>query len=206
MPKVTLRNENEIVRAVREEIVINPMISISRLRFNLKDRGIMTFNGNPIDPMYLGRLVRKISRKIAKESDQVQITERLNETRERFRVMTDRLMKIAYWRPEYIRDGIWPPETKDIVKALDTIQKMDLSLLQAEMDAGIYERHLGSLDVEVARRRPIPDDKREAVWQVFKNFGMIPSDAMAPTENGGQKQHNTIEQPCRALMVIEQPA
>lgn len=204
MPKVTLRNENEIIRAVREEIVVNPMISISRLRQNLKDRGIMTFNGNPIDPMYLGRLVRKISRKIVRESDQVRIGERLNNTRERFRVMIDRLMKIAFWKAEYIRDGIWPPDNKDIVKALDTIQKMDLALLQAEMDAGVFERHLGSLDVEIARRRPIPDDKREAVWQVFQNFGMIPKGDNPQIKDGGK--NNTIEQPCRAIMVIEQPA
>lgn len=205
MPKVTLRNENEIIRAVREEIVVNPMISISRLRQNLKDRGIMTFNGNPIDPMYLGRLVRKISRKIVRESDQVRIGERLNNTRERFRVMIDRLMKIAFWKAEYIRDGIWPPDNKDIVKALDTIQKMDLALLQAEMDAGVFERHLGSLDVEIARKMPIPDDKREAVWAVFKNFGMIPKNDNPQIKDGG-KQHNTIEQPCRSLMVIKQSA
>lgn len=204
MPKVTLRNENEIIRAVREEIVVNPMISISRLRQNLKDRGIMTFNGNPIDPMYLGRLVRKISRKIVRESDQVRIGERLNNTRERFRVMIDRLMKIAFWKAEYIRDGIWPPDNKDIVKALDTIQKMDLALLQAEMDAGVFERHLGSLDVEIARKMPIPDDKREAVWAVFKNFGMIPKGDNPQIKDGGK--NNTIEQPCRAIMVIEQPA
>ena len=205
MPKITLRNENEIIRAVREEIVVNPMISVSLLRQNLKERGIMTFNGNPIDPVYLGRLVRKIQRKAMSESDRARISDRLNNTRERFSVMTDRLMKIAFWKPEYIKDGIWPPQTKDIVKALDTIQRMDLALLQAEMDSGVFERHLGSLDVNIARKRPIPDDKRDAIWQVFQNFGMIPKDDKPKIENGGKKD-NSIGQPGRALMVVQQPA
>lgn len=135
MPKITLKNENEIVRAIREEIVVNPMISVSRLRYNLKDRGISGYNGNLLDPVYLGRLVRKIQKRAMSEAERTRIEDRLTNTRERFGVIIDRLMKIAFWKPEYIKEGVWPPDTKEIVKALDTIQKMDLALLQAEMDA-----------------------------------------------------------------------
>jgi len=194
MPKINLRNENEIIRAVREEIVVNPMISVSGLRQNLKERGIMTYNGNPIDPSYLGRLVRKIGRRAMKEADNIKIERRLSKTRERFSVMIDRLMKIAFWKPEYIKDGVFPPQTKDIVRALDTIQKMDLALLQAEMDAGIYKRHLGTLDVEAVRRQPIPNDVREAAWRVFKNYGIIEENGKLPKIENGNTEHSIIVQ------------
>lgn len=205
MPKITLRKENELMRAVREEIVVNPMISLLHLQRNLQQRGFTAYSGNPLDAIYLSKLIRKLNRQSIQEADNVQIGERLSKTRERFSVMIDRLMKIAYWKPEYIRDGIWPPETKDIVKALDTIQKMDLSLLQAEMDSGIYERHLGKLDIEVARKQPIPENIRTAAWQVFKNWGIVPPEAEMPKmENGGNQQQPAGNQPAKSIMVIEQ--
>lgn len=205
MPKVTLKNENKIIKAVREEIVIDPMISVARLRENLKERGITTYNGNAIDPMYLGRLVRKISRRAAKEADNAKIGNRLAKTRERFSVMIERLLKIAFWKPEYIHEGIWPPQTNEIVKALDTVQKMDLALLQAEMDSGLYKRHLGTIDIEIARKQPIPDNAREAAWKTFKNWGIVPQEAETPKIQNGEKQRITTENK-QSLAVIEQPA
>jgi len=202
MPKITLRNENEIIKAVREEIVMDPMISVSRLRKNLKERGITTYNGNSIDPVYLARIVRKIARRAMQEADNTKIEHRLSKTRERFSVMIDRLMKIAFWRPEYIKDGIWPPQTKDIVRALDTVQKMDLALLQAEMDAGIFERRLGTLDIEVARKQSIPENAREVAWRTFQNWGIVPQEAEMPKIQNGEKQHNQSEQ-CRELAIIK---
>jgi hypothetical protein len=204
MPKITLRKENELMRALREEIVVNPMISLLHLQRNLQQRGFTAYSGNPLDAIYLSKLIRKLNRQSIQESDNVQIGERLGKTRERFSVIIDRLMKIAFWKPEYLREGIWAPESKDIVKALDTIQKMDLSFLQAELDCGIYERHLGKLDINVARKQPIPDDKRAEIWVTLQNWGMILKDDNPQIKNDNQR--NAIEQPCRALMVIEQPA
>jgi hypothetical protein len=200
MPKITLRKENEILRAVREEVVINPMISLRRLQANLKQRGFVTYSGNPIEDQYLKKLIRKLNREAFAESDRQEIGERLANTRQRFSTMIEKLLKIAFWRIDYIREGFYIPEYRDQIKAMDSIAKMDLALLQAEMDAGIFERHLGKLDIEIARKQPIPDDRRDVIYQVFKNWGLIPKDAPQKNDTG-----NKTTEPCRTLMVIQQP-
>ncbi len=203
MPKVDLRKENEILKAVREEIIANPMISLRRLQISLKERGFVTYSGNVIEDQYLKKLVRKVSRQAVAQSDQQEIGQRLSQTRQRFEVMMEKLYKIAFWRIDFIKEGYYMPEYKDQIKAMDSIAKMDLALLQAEMDAGVFQRHLGKIDIEVARRQPIPDSVRVSAWTVFKNWGIVPPEAEMPKlENGGNQPIDN--QPSKPVIVAQQ--
>lgn len=175
---------------------MDPMISLLRLQHRLKDRGFVTYKNNPIEENYLKKLIHKLNRQSQVECDQTEISERLGKTRERFALMIEKLFKIAFWREEYLHEGYLIPKYQDQIKAMSAIAKMDLALLQAEMDAGVFERHLGTLDIDVARRKPIPENLRENAWKVFKNWGLVPRTAEMPKlENGSDKQqlNNAIE-------------
>jgi hypothetical protein len=58
------------------------------------------------------------------------------------------------------------------------------------MDAGIYERHLGTLELD-KRNKPLPVEARELIRQAMINWGMVPKELPEPHGN----QNNTNQQP-----------
>jgi hypothetical protein len=81
------------------------------------------------------------------EADRTKIEERMQFTRENYRLMRDRLMRIVWWKDMRI---VWwkeeyggkPPANRDVNEAAKNIVMMDLAILQAEAAAGMYKKSL----------------------------------------------------------------
>jgi hypothetical protein len=159
--------------AVRDVVARNPLISVRALQNELKERGYMTAQGNTLDWQYVAKVVRKLNREKALAVDQQKINERLAETKERYRVIIERLWRIIDYKPEYLHEFLMtPPGTDEVIRAANTIIKLDLAILKAEMDAGIFDRKLGSVDLNVYRAQIIDPEQADLIVTAFKNWGI----------------------------------
>lgn len=180
--KKTAEQEVQLKLAIRDLVVRNPLISIHQLRRELVGKGFKTAEGNPLDWYYVAKVLRKLNREKAMAVDEQKIGERLAITKERYRVIIEKLWKIIDWKKEYLSEGIFMPNANDIIRAANTIVKLDLAILQAEMDAGIFERKLGALDMNVYRATKLPPEVAEKIAGAFKRWGINLDVPGAPTE------------------------
>jgi hypothetical protein len=169
----TAEQEHQLKLAIRDVIARNPIISVVQLQNALKARGFVTAAGNPLDWVYVSKLVRKLNREKAMAVDLQKVNERLAETKERYRVIIDKLWQIIDYKFEYLElYGMPPPSTDEVLKAANMIIKLDLAILKAEMDAGIFDRKLGTLDVNVYRAVPLEPEKAMQIAEAFKRWGI----------------------------------
>jgi hypothetical protein len=104
----------------------------------------------------VAKLAHKLNREKALAVDHQKIGERLAITKERYRVIIEKLWRIIDYKWEYLeRYHEYPPDADQVMKAANTIIKLDLAILKAEMDAGIFERKLGTVDLNVFRAVPL---------------------------------------------------
>lgn len=182
MPKYNALFEQQIRKEIRLIVAIEPTISMLALGQYLAKKGLKGYTGQPFDVTYLTRLTHKVAQESLVNVDRAKLKDRLAGMRERHAAAFDRLFKIAFWKWEYLDEGISKPEIKDQVKALETILKMDQALLQTEMDAGVFERKLGTLKVDHEHTMKVDDDEAEGVMRALRNYGIV-------------KPANIIEQP-----------
>jgi hypothetical protein len=90
----TAEQEHRLKLAIRNEVARNPIISVVQLQNVLKERGLKTAKGNPLDWRYVSKLVRKLNREKAMTVDQRKVNERLAITKEQYRVIIERLWRI----------------------------------------------------------------------------------------------------------------
>jgi len=118
--------------------------------------------------------VSKIADKVAREglieADRTQIEERMNFTRENYRMMRDRMLKIIYWQEG---DSPRPPANKDIIEAAKNVVMMDLALLSAEIANGMYKKPIDALAKE-SRYDPLPPEIRGVVIAAWQRGGLVP--------------------------------
>lgn len=170
MPKYIPEYEEEIKIAIRDFIILDPSVSIPRLGKYLKEKkGFETYKGNELDEKYLTRLLKKVRKEQIDRVDKVKLIGRVSELKERYRLTYEKLIKIAFYTKEMMEAGMPPPSYKDQIEALKTINKLDLEILQAEMDAGIFERHLGKLEGELK----VTEEKRIQILAAFRNFNFF---------------------------------
>jgi hypothetical protein len=81
-----------IKRAIRDERAIDPLISYGELVEKVSKRFNRSF-----DQRYIKRLAEKVARQALVDADRTQIEQRLNFTRENYRMMREELLKIVYW-------------------------------------------------------------------------------------------------------------
>ena len=115
---------------------------------------------------------RKLNREKALAVDQQKIQDRLAITKEQYRIITEKLWKIIDWKLDYINEGIGMPKVQDIIRAANTIINLDLAVLKAEMDAGIFDRKLGTLDLNVYRAAPLDPEVADRIAESFKRWGI----------------------------------
>ena len=182
MPRIDESKESDIKTAIRTAIAMEPMISSYRLQEVLREHGYRSSQGGLIDRHYVLKLVRKIRGEAIRDLSEEKIGERLAGVRERFNVAFERLFKIAFWKWDYLTEGLGQPSVGEQTYALSTILKMDLALLAAEMDAGLYKRTLGLVEHEI-RNAPLSDEQKETIRTAFERWGMLkpPVEALPET-------------------------
>jgi hypothetical protein len=181
MGRVDPTKEATLKIEIRMAIAQDPMISIRRLQKILGDKGFRTYEGNPVHKDYILKLVHRVKEEAVKTLDREQINERIALTRERFNVAFQRLFKIAFWNIDYLGEGIDQPSNAEQIYALNTILKMDLALLQGEMDAGVFDRKLGSIEHQI-RNRPLDEETNAMIKDAAKRW-----QALMPGQNGENK-------------------
>lgn len=157
--------ESKIRREIRDAKARDPLVSIVDLQAQLETKLNHTFSR-----AYLTRLARKVERQSLVDLDRTKIDQRINFSRENYRLMRERLLKIIMWEPG--EGASRPPSNKDVIEAIKNLVMMDLALLNAELAAGMYrtpQEAAGQL-----RYAPMPVEKRQVVIAAFINWGMLP--------------------------------
>jgi hypothetical protein len=142
--KILPENEELLRKAVRNAIAINPTVSIRRMQ-KIVEKNV----GRAISDKYASKLMHKVKRQAIIESDRSQINVRLAEMKDRFRMSSEQLLRVIYWKREFQLDfGIKQPEWRERNAAIKLLVQLDIALLKAEMMAGVFERNYGYKRVE----------------------------------------------------------
>ena len=83
--------EEEMRRVVRDERAKDPLISVARLEAALEKHFNRGFSHN-----YASKIADKVAREGLIEADRTRIEERMNFTRDNYRLMREALFKIIY--------------------------------------------------------------------------------------------------------------
>lgn len=165
--------EAELRREIRDARAIDPLISVSSLEQHLEKKFNRGFSYR-----YIAKLADKIARQALIEADRTQIEERLAFTRENYRIVRERLMQIICWQPDPESpipiEKQRPPYNEDIIDAGKTIVMLDLAILKAEIDNGLYKRPIEVIAREM-QYEPLPPEVRVVVIAAWKRGGMVPA-------------------------------
>jgi hypothetical protein len=104
--------EENLKRAIRDTIAIDPLAGIHQLTDTLSKRLDHSF-----DPRYIKRLRDKVVRQNLVETDRTKIEERIASTRENFHLSREELFKIVYWTPENAAPGVPMALARDRIEA-----------------------------------------------------------------------------------------
>jgi hypothetical protein len=164
--------KEKIRRVIRDAKAADPLITIGAIQRLCEQKFNRTFT-----PRYIKKLAEKVFRQSIIEADRTQIQERLNVTREKFRLASERLLEIIQWKP----DPNLPPEFKqhgpyneDVIEAAKNFAMLDMALLKAEIDCGMYKKPLDAVTMEV-RYQPLPPEVRMVIVNSLRNFDLLPS-------------------------------
>jgi hypothetical protein len=102
--------EEEIRRIIRDERAKDPLITVSGLEKALEDHFQRGFSHQ-----YVSKIADKVAREGLIELDRTRIEDRMSFARENYRMMRERMLKIIYWTPDDILEGVRPPLNKDVM-------------------------------------------------------------------------------------------
>jgi hypothetical protein len=180
--------EEEIRRVVRDARATDPLIRVAGLKAVLEkhfDRGF--------SHQYVSKIADKVAREGLMELDRTKIEERIQFTRENYRMMRERLLKIIYWQPDPDLDIKFQraPYHEDVIDAAKTLVMLDLALFKAELEVGMYKKPLADIAKEI-HYEPLPPDVRAVVIASWRNFGLLPPatiERMVPAKHDVQQAH-----------------
>jgi hypothetical protein len=173
--------DHKIRREIRDARAKDPLISVVALQEQLEKQFNRTFTRK-----YIAKLAFKVERKALEEADRTKIEERIQFTRENYRMARERLLKILYWNED---DGGKPPANRDVNEAAKNIVMMDLAILQAEAAAGMYKKPIDVLAREI-HYDPLPHETRMLVIAAWERGDMVPKaliEQMVPARNSTVK-------------------
>jgi hypothetical protein len=137
-----------------------------------------------LDDEYIAKLMKKIIEERRRRLELANLNLRIATIQDKKRLIDERL-----WREATNPNN--PPVAR--IVALRELFKNELELLQAEMDAGVFTRHLGEIE---HRPAPLTDAEKAKILSVFLKWGLIkpknPDEAKnlpaqglkLPTQNG----------------------
>lgn len=168
--KILPQQEAHLRETIRDALALDPLMTVRRLQVIVKSNTRRT-----ISDKYLMKLLHKVRREIVVQSDNKKLTARLAEVRELHATLRKQLLRIAYWSPVGSADhGITRPRASEQINAIKTVVQMDLDLLKAELEVGIYEDRRAALE-EMLREGLLPQELHEQVIGVFRTWKLRPS-------------------------------
>lgn len=120
-----------------------------------------------LDLTYIKKLVRKIGKERVLKLDRAEIKERLSVMRETYNLVAEQMWKIL----------LDPNDKKARVAAGKVIIDAQKNLLEAEMNAGIFDRKLGTLNLEsggqVEHIHTLDPALKAPIMKALENYGII---------------------------------
>jgi hypothetical protein len=157
-----------VKREIRDARARDPLISQDGLIEHLSKRFNRSF-----DHRYVRKLTEKIARQALIEADRTQTEQRLNFTRENYRIVREELLKILYWRDDNT-NGMPRPRAQDRIEAAKNIVGMDLAILNAELANGMYKKPISELAKQV-QYEPLPEEIRVAIIAAWRRGSTLPA-------------------------------
>jgi hypothetical protein len=188
--RITPPIEQEIRRAVRDERAKDPIIPITKLQENLERHFNRTFARG-----YLAKISEKVRRETLIEIARAKIEERMAFTRENYRMMREELLKVVYWTRDDATLNGPRPLARDQVEAAKTVVMLDLALLKAEIECGLYKKPIEVLAKEV-HYDPLPDEIRAVIIAAWSRGGLL---QQAAIEQMVSEKSQTLTSPTEHL-------
>ena len=167
--------EEKLRRVIRDARAADPLITVSGLEHVLEKHFQRGFSRR-----YIAKLADKVHRAALVDADRTQLRERLNVTREKFRLASERLLQIIHWEAEPPKENetladylksIKPPDNEDVIEASKNFAMMDLALLKAEIECGLYRD--STSDNASTGVTVLPDDATRSITTAFAKWGLI---------------------------------
>ena len=101
---------------------------------------------------YISKISDKVAREGLIDAERTKLEERMQFTRENYRMMGEELLKIVYWK-----DGDPTPEplARDKVGGAKNVVMLDLAILNAEAAAGMYKKPIEEF-AKAVHYEPVP--------------------------------------------------
>jgi hypothetical protein len=167
--RVVPQVEEEIRRVIRDARAKDPLIRVGRIKKLLEEKYQRGFSYQ-----YIAKLVEKVARQSFVETDRTQIEQRINFTRENYRMMREEMLKIVYWTADNAKPHERRPLVRDRIEAAKNVVMMDLALLQAEIANGMYKKEVETLAQEF-RYQPLREEIRTVIIASWKRGGLLPA-------------------------------
>lgn len=164
MPAYSKDNEIYHMDRIREALFVRPKVGAFMVQRMLEQDGKSPLH---LHQDYINRLLQKIRKERAHRQ--------YKKINEEVATMED---EFEWLREETIRILLGNTDAAGKIRAINTMWKMRIDLYEAKLNAGIFERRLGVLEIE-KRYRPLPPDLKQKVVEVMKNWNVIPREAEA---------------------------
>ncbi len=152
---------------VRQVLALNPRVSVSQIQDALAQ------SSHPLElPLtYIAKLVKKIEGERVHRFDWVIAAKRLSEMQDLYAEISNALWQVLLDNGDSAtgRKGTTPGEK---VYAASQIAKLEADLLKAQMDMGIFERKLGTLDVNGKTLIELPQSHQKLLVSAFAKAGI----------------------------------
>jgi hypothetical protein len=181
---------------------------VHQLQRDLLEKGCKVANGNPLDWYYVAKVVWKLNREKTLAVDQQKINENLAIMKENFRAVIEMLWRIIDYKFEYLeRYGLYCMKTEEKINPANTLVKLGLAILSAEIGAGIVDLKLGSVNLNIYQVQPLDPEKAHAIAGIFKvrgiNRTLLEESAkvLEPIPAGGEHKGRP-QRDCRASQAV----
>jgi hypothetical protein len=155
---------------VREVLVLYPRATVKQIIAVLAEAKEPLI----LSDKYIGKVITKIHGERLTRFDRSVLKTAIAEMEDRKEAVVSQMWKILY-NPKH--------SAKDRVMAGKVIVDAEKNLLEAKMDAGIFDRKIGTLDVHHEHTVNLPDEIRLPILRAFRNYGIIrPSYTVLPAE------------------------
>lgn len=175
MPKVGKEVQKYYESRIRSVLVFQPDASLADIQKALEDSREAPLH---LQIHYVGKLRDKVMRERTNRFNKTVLATRLATIQDKHKAVAVRL-----WREAM--DPHSPAVAR--IMALDKLMQGEFALLEAEMDAGVYERKLGTVEVKETHEHTIARELLMPIMAAFQHYGMIRKEA--------EKTNGTTNQP-----------
>ncbi|KKR61606.1 hypothetical protein A2643_02910 [Candidatus Nomurabacteria bacterium RIFCSPHIGHO2_01_FULL_39_220] len=163
--KILAEKEAYILRIIRDQLALNPLSSVRGVQQMVEEQ-----IGRSISDKYVSKLMHKVRKRAVVESDRKKLNERFSEVRERYRVLSENLLRTIYWNWESFEQiGVQKPTEKERQSAIRLLAQIELALFRTELDIGMFEDRQLAIS-EMLKQGMLPTELHEQIIGVFRTW------------------------------------